>query len=116
MREVLVDSDVWVDHLRGAVQLRPDADEVLSYSIITRCELFAGRHTSEKHVRALLDPYAEHPVDRATAERAGRLRRESSLRTPDALIAATALEGNLVLWTRNLRHFVGLEGLELREG
>ncbi|MGQ0670747.1 MAG: PIN domain-containing protein [Actinomycetota bacterium] len=66
----------------------------------------------------LLAPFREIPVDRSIAERAGRLRRSSGVRTPDALIAATALEHRLTLVTRNVRDLIrdlkGLPGLRLR--
>ena len=39
--ELLIETDVFVDHLRGAHALRLGHDSV-SYSVITRCELFAG--------------------------------------------------------------------------
>jgi predicted nucleic acid-binding protein len=48
------------------------------------------------------------------AERAGRIRRETGLRLPDALIAATALERGLTLTTRNRRHFEAVPGLGVR--
>ena len=54
------------------------------------------------------------PVDDAIAERAGRLRRGTSRRLPDALIAATALQHRLTLVTRNVRDFEGIRGLRLR--
>lgn len=87
----------------------------MSYSIVTRCELFAGRDTSETGIRKLLAPLQEIPIDRAIAERAGRLRRVSGLGTPDALIAAAALERGLELVTRNRRHFEGVPGLQWRD-
>lgn len=52
-------------------------------------------------------------MDRAIAERAGRLRRGSRMRTPDALIAATALEHGLALVTRNRRDFERVNGLRV---
>jgi predicted nucleic acid-binding protein len=55
------------------------------------------------------------PVDAPIAERAGRLRRGGSMRLPDALIAATALEHRLSLITRNVRDFHVVKGLKLRE-
>jgi predicted nucleic acid-binding protein len=111
--EVLVDTDVFVDHLRGARPLRAGRDE-LSYSVITRCELFAGRNTEEEAVTLLLAPFRELAVDRALAERAGRIRRETGIRTPDALIAATAIEHRLTVLTRNTRDFEPVSGLRVK--
>jgi predicted nucleic acid-binding protein len=110
----LVDTDVFVDHLRGARKLRPGPERI-AYSVITRCELFAGRQTEEETVTRLLAPFDEVPVDRPIAERAGRLRRAGDLRTPDALIAATALEHRLTLLTRNTRDFKAASGLRVRQ-
>mgnify|MGYP000016340484 CR=1 FL=1 len=41
MADVLVDTDVFIDHLRGAVELKPGRNR-LHYSVVTRAELFAG--------------------------------------------------------------------------
>jgi len=111
--DLLVDTDVFVDHLRGARRIQPGRGRIL-YSVITRCELFAGREVEEETVQRLLEAFEELPVDRLVAERAGRLRRAGSLRTPDALIAATALEHQLELVTRNTRDFQAARGLKLR--
>lgn len=109
MADVLVDTDVFIDHLRGAVRIKPGRHR-LNYSVITRAELFAGATGTDLAARVLA-PFREIPVDRAIAERAGRIRRESGLRMPDALIAATALEGKLSLATRNKKHFQQVRGL-----
>ena len=111
--DLLVDTDVFVDHLRGSRRLDPARDR-LFYSVITRCELYSGSEVQEDSVRRLLQPFEEIPVDRAVAERAGRIRRGTRLRTPDALIAATALEHQLILVTRNARDFESAPGLKHR--
>jgi predicted nucleic acid-binding protein len=111
--DLLVDTDVCIDHLRGAHPLHSIAG-LISYSVITRSELFAGR-TNEARVEEFLAPFREIPVDRMIAERAGRLRRGSAMRTPDALIAATAIEHGLELVTRNRRDFEAVPGLQLRD-
>ncbi len=107
---VLVDSDVVIDHIRGA---HPLPDFPLAFSVITRCELFAGRDR-EEYLHELLAPMHEIPIDASIAERGSRLKRTVQLQTPDALIAATALEHALPLMTRNRRHFDRVPGLALR--
>lgn len=113
MAEILIDTDVFVDHLRGARRLVPGTDRV-SYSVITRAELFAGRGTEETRVTRLLAPFREVAVDRAIAERAGRIRRQTGTSMADALIAATAIEHGLTLTTRNTADYAGIRGLKLR--
>lgn len=112
MADLLVDTDVFIDHLRGARRFEPSADRIW-YSVVTRCELFAGSRVDEAGVRVLLAPFRESAVDRIMGERAGRLRRETGLRIADALIAATALELGLVLLTRNVRDFARISTLTL---
>jgi len=111
--DFLIDTDVFVDHLRGAKELEPKSHRV-HYSVVTRAELFAG-NTATEIVRVLLAPFREIDIDREIAERAGRLRRESGIRLPDALIAATAVEHKLSLYTRNRSDFDGVRGLRIRE-
>lgn len=83
------------------------------YSVITRAELLAGTSASDT-ILILLSPFREIVVDRDIAERAGRIRRETSVRLPDALIAATAMNRGLGLVTRNRRDFEKVRGLRLR--
>jgi toxin FitB len=111
--ELLLDSDIFIDHLRGARELKPSRHR-LSYSVITRCELFAGQHVDEEQIRLLLSPFRELPVTGDVAELAGQLRRKAPIRTPDALIAATALAHGLGLVTRNGRDFENVPRLRVR--
>lgn len=113
MADYLVDTDVFVDHLRGARRLDPKSHRV-HYSVVTRAELFAG-NTATELISVLLAPFREIDVGRSIAERAGRLRRETGIRLPDALIAATAVEHKLSLFTRNRSDFEMVRGLRLRE-
>lgn len=111
--DLLIDTDVFVDHLRGARELRAKRHR-LSYSVVTRAELFAGNTATDLSAR-LLAPFRELDVNRAVAERAGRIVREFGTRLPDALIAATALEHGLGLVTRNRKHFDPIRGVRIRE-
>jgi predicted nucleic acid-binding protein len=113
MSRVLLDTDILIDHLRGHRPLRL-SDPNLKISILTRCELFAGRNVDEPQLRRTLSVLEELSVDQTIAESAGRIRRESEIPVPDALIAATALEHELPLMTRNRRHFDRVAGLRLQ--
>lgn len=115
MADLLVDTDMWIDHLAGEARL-PGRRSRLSVSVITRTELLAGardaRHVAV--VRRLLASITERVVDRQIAEEAGRVRAETGIPLPDALIAATALVHGLTLRTRNVRDFQRVPGLRLR--
>jgi predicted nucleic acid-binding protein len=111
--DLLIDTDIFIDHLRGFRRLNPDGNRVW-YSVVTRCELFAGRRVDERTVSLLLGPFTEVPVDRAIAEEAGRLRRQVGIRIADALIAASALKHNLTLVTRNLCDYQPVPGLSVQ--
>lgn len=112
MPRVLLDTDVLVDHLRGTRELSARLAGS-SFSTITRAELYSGRQTDERIVDRLLDQFEELSVDRKIAEEAGRIRRETNIRLPDALIAATAQVAKLPLHTRNTRDFGKVRRLRL---
>jgi predicted nucleic acid-binding protein len=107
--DLLIDTDVLIDHLRGHRQLHTDGRR-LAVSVITRCELFSGRD-QPTILRELLSAMIQLSVDAQIAELAGATRREHKIATPDALIAATALVHHLPLMTRNHRHFAAVDGL-----
>jgi predicted nucleic acid-binding protein len=111
--DLLIDTDVFVDHLRGACRLTLGSSDRASYSVVTLCELFAGSRVDEAAVRTLLAPFTVLVVDPAIAERAGRVRRETGTRIADALIAATALQYDLTILTRNVRDFERVPGVRI---
>jgi len=87
--ELLVDTDVLIDHLRGQRRLRADTRRI-GISVVSRCELFAGRDEARR-LRRFLWPMMELPIDVVIAELAGMTRRDTGIATHDALVAATAL-------------------------
>ncbi|HST54782.1 MAG TPA: type II toxin-antitoxin system VapC family toxin [Solirubrobacteraceae bacterium] len=109
--DTLVDTDVLIDHFRGHRKLDGAGYAI---SVVTRCELFAGRNAEEDSLRKTLALFDEVDVSRQVAERAGQIRRAHGIATPDALIAATALEHGMAIMTRNVRHFERVPGLSVR--
>ena len=116
MVDRLVDTDVLIDHLRGAKRLRRPTGVLLNYSVITLCELVAGPRAQQDEVRKLLASLSPIAVDETIAEAAALIRREAGIATPDALIAATAIAKGLDLMTRNRRDFERVEGLRIAAG
>lgn len=119
-----VDTSVAVDHLRGAppaVQLLDGliaAGQRLLASEVVRFELLAGVRDRE---RALTERFFAAidwvPVTEGIARRAGELARQfrrshGGIDVADYMVAATALELDAPLLTRNVRHFPMLEALE----
>jgi predicted nucleic acid-binding protein len=121
----LIDTSVVIDldHL-DAAQL-PDE---LAVSAITMAELAAGPHATDdaserarrqdrlQRAEATFDPL---PFDGESARAYGRIypavvaagRKARGPRAVDLLVAATALAGNLPLYTRNVDDFRGIEHL-----
>lgn len=111
MADLLVDTDVCIDHLKSIKRL-PRSGR-LAYSVITRAELLAGRSQNESAIRRLLAGMDELVVDRRVADKAGELRR-IGLKMPDALIAATGLVHRLTLLTRNTADFRKVPDLRIQ--
>lgn len=124
MADFLLDSDVVIWHLRGRASIVRLVNELarkgrLCLSAITRAEVIQGMREPEGRATfQFLDACETLPVDARVATLGGELillqrKHGITLALPDALIAATALGGNLQLYTCNARHYP-MEGLDLR--
>lgn len=124
----LVDADWLIDAFIGRLDAVRTLDhlslEGLAVSIIAVAELYEGAFgtpdpsTTLAAFREFLRGYAILPLTDPAAARFAQLRatlRQQGQLIPDMdlLIAATAIEGNLILLTRNLRHFTRISDLRL---
>lgn len=105
----LFDTNILIDFLRGVEAAHT---EIASYddktiSIISYMEVMAGTTpANEAATRAFLqNEFDVVHLDGAIAERAIGIRREKSVKLPDAIIWATAAQRGLVIITRNRRDF-----------
>ncbi|RJX24820.1 MAG: type II toxin-antitoxin system VapC family toxin [Dethiobacter sp.] len=123
MNNILIDTNIFIDHLRG---FQPSTDFLLrvfqgeyhaQISTLTEMELFAGTIPTEaekEKVKALLEKFTPVPVSSVIARKAGtllRLYRNMGLVPVDALIAATSMEREAILVTKDVKHFGVIEGL-----
>ncbi|MBI3817654.1 MAG: type II toxin-antitoxin system VapC family toxin [Planctomycetes bacterium] len=127
MAYLIADTDVLIDYFCGA---RPAATIIsnhlesgtLAITSITRFELLSGLQDSARLGRMFefLDVVHTFPLDSAAADRAAEVRRDLESRgekigTADSLIAGIVLSQRLRLFTRNLKHYKRVLGLELEE-
>jgi predicted nucleic acid-binding protein len=85
-------------------------------SVVTELELLSHPGLTEEDMAAiqqLLTSVVIFPLESRLAQWAGALRRQYHLKTPDSVVAATALLTHTTLVTRNIRDFQGIEGLSL---
>ena len=117
----LLDTNVWIDSHAGRAdacavftQARAIQGAWVGFSAMTRLEVlgYSGLVAAdEKALRELLAEFEEVPVESAVIEEAIRLRKLHRLKSPDAIIAATALLKHAEIVTRNTSDFKKIAGL-----
>ena len=115
MPEVLLDSDILIDHLRG---YEPARQYLKRFEVGEVAELAAGQlrqAQEEEKIHRLLALFTPLALDFTMAWRGGEIRRQYHTRMADALIAATAMIRHLPLSTRNLQQFTPIEGLRVEK-
>jgi hypothetical protein len=117
MMPSLIDSDVLIDVLRGRDEkivsewaALIDGNEPVFVSPVSVAEIWASvRQNEPETVAALFGALPIVPIGSEIAEKAGQYLRQyrasHGIELGDALIAATASLHELVLWTRNRKHF-----------
>ncbi len=116
--EPLVDTDVWIDYLRGhpqAIKCVKQLPERVWISAVSVAELHVGvrEGTEREALTQLLSTLKVVEVNAVIATRGGLLRRDygrsHGVGLNDALIGATALEMQLQLLTLNVKHYPELD-------
>ena len=113
-KQLLIDSDVLIDYLRGreeAIRFLEQNNNFMCISVITVAELYAGVRDGKE--RAVLDNFIDYfnvlPINLDIARKGGLFRRDyfksCGVGLADALIAATALSADATLVTLNRKHF-----------
>ena len=117
----LIDTNVWIDALSGklssSVFLKFTVQASWAgYSAITRLELlgYPGlKNEEELKINELLKAFTEIDVYSNIIDKAIFIRKGIRIKVPDAIIAATALEKDCALITRNFEDFKDIIGLDV---
>lgn len=124
MSDVLLDSDVLIDLLRGYTPAHVYFKQIelgaisAAVSAITVTELASGRmsgQNEETRVKNLLGLLQIFEIDFETAWLAGEIRRRHQTPFADAVIAATAIKQTLPLATNNIKHFQLIANLTIQQ-
>ncbi|MDQ1327993.1 MAG: hypothetical protein QG641_1278 [Candidatus Poribacteria bacterium] len=121
----LIDTDVLIDYLhkieiaeKFLESIRANEDDLI-ISIITRMELIQGCR-NKREMFVILDILEEFQLIHITEQISWKAEElmenytmSHGLLIPDAIIAATAINMDLVLYSRNVRHFSIIDGLKL---
>lgn len=116
---ILLDTNIII-YLYGA-----DLDDVvakkLQSSTLDTCNIIIAEVLGYKQIEAeaaryfkdLFDTMHNHLLDKEVTNKVIGLRRETDIKLPDAIIAATALVNGLELWTHNTDDFKNVPNLQL---
>ena len=119
MGRFLVDSNAMIDFWGNLLPFSGVAfmENIFpSIATITRIEIMSWRNANPKSLKRLellLSEITQYPLDETVIEVTIKLRQLHKIKTPDAIIAATALVHQLVLITRNTKDFYNIENLHL---
>lgn len=91
---------------------------IAELSLITKIELL-GYHKitlpQQQAIENFIVSSILHPITEDIADRSIIIRKHFNIKTPDAIIAATAMEHNLVLLTHNTKDFAKVTGLQIAD-
>lgn len=120
LRPYLVDTDVFIDYLRGFPQavafVKAKSSRIITSSIVV-AELYAGVQGEEEEVTldSLISLFQVIPVSPELAKQGGFYRHDygksHNVGLADAIIAATATGLDAELKTLNTRHYPMFKGL-----
>lgn len=98
-----------LDFIDGIVDSTP------CLSVITQIELLSWQteKSVERKVREFIDDSDIYTLDEGVISECVRLRRKYKIKTPDALIAATAIFHKLTLVTNNTKDFSNIKALKV---
>jgi len=108
MVKALFDTNILVDYLNAVPQARTELQRYTekAISIVTWMEVMVGASSEvEDATRGFLGSFDLIALDGDIAERAVSLRRAHHIKSPDAMIWATAQANAMLLVTRNTKDF-----------
>ena len=118
---ILCDTNIFIDYFHEEGQIVRELDYLgfnrLAMSVVSVAEIYFGmrkRETSD--TRTLISKFNHLHIDKETSKLFVQMMlgyKDMGIAIPDALIAATALANNMVLYTHNRKDFNFIDNLQL---
>ena len=122
VKRLCVDSDILIDYLRG-IQVARDffISQAGSFnffiSVVSIAEIYSGKETKNRsklrQIEQFLKNFSVLPIAPDIAQLAGQIRRDLNKPFADALVAASVLSNDMILATRNIKHFKDIKNLQI---
>ncbi len=118
MNRAVIDTNILISWYKtGFISNSNDLTSIAPvFSIITKIEALGFKEITKgenKAISKMLDSGELVYIDSGIAQQTINLRQKYKIKTPDAIIAATAIISNSELWTANISDFSNIEGLKL---
>ncbi len=121
MEQYLIDTNVVSDYLSasfpaaGMALMDTAIDAVPNISVITQIELLCWQtdQTTAQAVQGFIADSVVLGISPSVVAQCVNLRKGKKIKTPDAIIAATALAHGYTLVTNNEKDFTGIESLKI---
>lgn len=118
MKKAVIDTNVLIYWYKtGFIPSNKDLATIVPvYSIITRIEALGFQYITNSEIKAINSMLGSGElvsISDNIADKTITLRQNYKIKTPDAIIAATALDNNAELWTANTADFSNIKGLKL---
>ena len=121
MEQYLIDTNVICDYFSasfsdGASNFMDNViNAIPNLSVITQIELLCWKTkaTTEQSIENFIEDSVILDIGPTIIAQCVKLRKGKKIKTPDAIIAATALANNYTLITNNERDFTNIKGLKI---
>ena len=123
MNNIVLDTDIFVDYLRGFEKSQNyfkkirDGEFIVYFSAITEAELINGKECKKiekkNNILEFISHFTKVSVNNEIAVKAGDFSREYNTELPDSIIAATAFVMKATLITRNVADYKRINNLKI---
>ena len=121
MEQYLIDTNVVSDYLSelfqeaGMTLIDEAIDATPNLSLITQIELLSWKtnNSTEQQIKNFISDSVIWEVTPDVVSECVKIRRSKKIKTPDAIIAATALANGFTIITNNEKDFENISGLKI---